>query len=84
MIDALRTSLGRAQRPGHLCGYGDHVPIMPRVYAACGDPSGDVDYALWRSDGSPPARRHDLAATELQATWAMDGISSDPDETAVP
>jgi phosphoglycerol transferase MdoB-like AlkP superfamily enzyme len=71
MIDALRTSLGRACRPGQLCWFGDHVPIMPQVYAACGDPSGDVDYALWRSDGVRPARRQDLTAPELSAAWVV-------------
>lgn len=30
-----------------LCWFGDHVPIMPKVYQALGIPNGEVDFVLW-------------------------------------
>lgn len=30
-----------------LCVYGDHVPIMPKVYRALGAPEGTTDYCIW-------------------------------------
>jgi len=37
-------------RPGILCIFGDHVPIMPKVYRALREPDGTTDYLVWRSD----------------------------------
>lgn len=34
-------------RPARLGWYGDHVPIMPGVYRALGEPSGETEYLLW-------------------------------------
>jgi len=30
-----------------LCFFGDHVPILPDVYQAVGEPAGDTDYLIW-------------------------------------
>ncbi len=44
-------------RPGVLCCYGDHVPIMDKAYAALGSPDACTDYFVWRSDYVPPVPR---------------------------
>ena len=46
MIADVRRTLESGARPASLCWFGDHVPIMPAVYARCGLPSGEVDYVL--------------------------------------
>ncbi len=51
MAAMLRAELAASARPGGLCWYGDHVPIMPEVYRALGEPGGQTDYFIWRSDG---------------------------------
>ena len=50
MLAALRAALEGSARPGCLCWYGDHVPIMPDVYAALGKPAGETLYCLWHSE----------------------------------
>ena len=68
MLDQLATSLAAQPRPGMLAWYGDHLPIMPAVYAALGEPDGRTDYLIWRSDRRPlnsPAQ--DLPADQLAA-----------------
>lgn len=70
MIADVRRTLESGARPASLCWFGDHVPIMPAVYARCGLPSGEVDYVLWRTPPSrPPPRRVDLPAHDLATTW---------------
>jgi len=76
MIDALRDSLQRAGRPGHLCWFGDHVPIMPQVYATCGAPEGACDYALWTTEATQQARRRDIAIHELARVWPSTSLSA--------
>jgi phosphoglycerol transferase MdoB-like AlkP superfamily enzyme len=48
MLGALRQSLEAAPRAAGMCFFGDHVPIMPKVYAALGSPDGRTDYLIWR------------------------------------
>ncbi|QTF91802.1 LTA synthase family protein [Halomonas sp. BM-2019] len=58
-------------RPGMLCWYGDHVPILSGVFRRLGEPSGDTCYALWSSrPGVPgaPAMAKPLAASALGMT----------------
>lgn len=38
------------QRPAQLLWYGDHVPVLTKVYEQFGYPDGHTDYFLWRSD----------------------------------
>lgn len=47
MFGSLRQLLLDSPRPGALCIYGDHVPIMPGVYAQLGAPDGTTDYFVW-------------------------------------
>ena len=66
MLGELRRQLAAATRPGCLCWYGDHVPIMPEVYAELGSPEGRTDYCLWRTDGAHPRGvQHHLAVEDL-------------------
>lgn len=51
MIGEVSRGLSQANRPGYLCWYGDHVPIMPRTYAELGEPDARTDYFLWHSEG---------------------------------
>ena len=66
MIRVLREHLGRSPRNGWFCWYGDHVPILPKVYAATGFTDGRTDYFIWgkgaRGDAAAP---HDLGVHEL-------------------
>jgi hypothetical protein len=71
MAKALCTSLATQQRPGLLCWYGDHVPIMPEVYARSGFDDPRTDYFIWhtanrRMHGSASGAV-DLAAADLAA-----------------
>lgn len=38
------------QRPAQLLWYGDHVPVLTKIYEQFGYPDGHTDYFLWRSD----------------------------------
>jgi len=73
MLAEIRDALETGPRDGGLCWYGDHVPIMPKVYADTGFADGRTDYFLWRRGGAPAAqapddlRAEDLAAALLDA-----------------
>lgn len=70
MFTSLAGTLADLPRPAGLCIYGDHVPIMPRVYRELGAPDGATDYLVWRTGhaaGQPVAR--EIAATELAALF---------------
>jgi phosphoglycerol transferase MdoB-like AlkP superfamily enzyme len=47
MLGNLRSHLEASPGPSWLCWYGDHVPIMPTVYSALGEPDGATDYFIW-------------------------------------
>lgn len=66
MAGALRDHLRMSTRPGWLCFYGDHVPIMQAAYRTLGAPHGDTDYLVWgnqRQGEHVPAI--DIATCEL-------------------
>jgi phosphoglycerol transferase MdoB-like AlkP superfamily enzyme len=44
------------ERPAQLLWYGDHVPVLTKVYEQFGYPDGCTDCFLWRSDESSPER----------------------------
>ncbi|MCX5464132.1 LTA synthase family protein [Alcaligenes parafaecalis] len=70
MLTRLRQALTTSARPASLCWYGDHVPIMPSVYAALGTPCGDVDYFIWNSTGDQSGALHqDAAIHDLAGQW---------------
>jgi hypothetical protein len=49
MINRLTNTLTAIERPGILVWYGDHVPIMAKVYDVLGLPDGLTDYFIWSS-----------------------------------
>ncbi|QKJ66118.1 LTA synthase family protein [Deefgea piscis] len=57
MLAQLRAQLTALARPATLCWYGDHVPILPKVYAAHGEPSGNTDYFIWQTPRKTGYRR---------------------------
>jgi len=68
MFARLRETLLNRERPGTLCIFGDHVPIMPEVYRTLGEPDGMTDYLIWNPDrrqvaakSAVTARVHQLA-----------------------
>jgi hypothetical protein len=47
MLGQLREHMLARGTPTALCFFGDHVPILPDVYAALGEPDGDTEYFIW-------------------------------------
>jgi len=47
MAGMLRDRLEALPGPQWLCWFGDHVPIMPKVYSVMGAPDGWTDYLIW-------------------------------------
>lgn len=47
MMQSVSATLDSLGRPGGMCVFGDHVPIMPAVYASMGEPDGTTDYFYW-------------------------------------
>lgn len=50
MFGRLHRYLSHSERPASLCVFGDHVPVMPKVYQAMGDVPGNSHYLIWRND----------------------------------
>ena len=49
MLERICSVLKKLDRPIVLCAFGDHVPILPEVYADWGMPDGTTDYVIWRN-----------------------------------
>lgn len=47
MLGQLREHMLARGTPTGLCFFGDHVPILPDVYGALGEPDGDTEYFIW-------------------------------------
>lgn len=47
MAGTLRKFLAEHVRPTFFCWYGDHVPIMTKVFQQLGDPDGATEYFIW-------------------------------------
>lgn len=69
MVAALRATLGACPQPASLCWYGDHVPILPKVYEAFGTPEGDVEYVFWSNFSTGAACCAPLEAQQLSQCW---------------
>jgi hypothetical protein len=63
MIGILVDGLARRRDDPLLGVYGDHLPSLPRVFAALGFDDWRSDYAIWSQSGV--SRQCDLAAHEL-------------------
>jgi hypothetical protein len=94
MVELLRECLEEAGGPAGLCFYGDHVPIMAKVYEALGSPDGATEYLIWNNSagGSPrgattapaavPVER--LSLLWLQQAGLMDRRHCVPDSVSTP
>lgn len=51
MFSDLRRTLLSNGRPAGLCIFGDHIPIMPKVYRALGAVSGLTEAVIWAVGG---------------------------------
>lgn len=69
MIASLRQTLASCARPASLCWFGDHVPIMPKVYEMFGTPSGAVEYVIWKNSQRTVPKQIDLNVHELGLVW---------------
>jgi len=69
MIAELRNTLEQCEQPAWLCWFGDHVPIMPEVYANFGVPNGDVEYCIWGNRTSGHHEVRDISVEELPLAW---------------
>lgn len=65
MLGMLRTTLIDRPWPASLCLFGDHVPIMSKVYAALGEPDGRTDYLLWSKTFRSAPQEQECTASEL-------------------
>jgi hypothetical protein len=69
MIGRLREILERCTRPASLCWFADHVPIMPSVYKAYGEPTGAVEYVFWHNRDVGDLGAKNLKASDLSMAW---------------
>jgi phosphoglycerol transferase MdoB-like AlkP superfamily enzyme len=69
MIAALRQTLEQCPRPASLCWFGDHVPIMPKVYEMLGEPDGGTEYVICSNRMAAQVQPDALAANELPIRW---------------
>ena len=58
MLVRLTELLSAQSRPGQLCWYGDHVPVMAEVYRTMGEPVADTPYLIWHSAGGEGLESH--------------------------
>ncbi|MCP4337585.1 MAG: LTA synthase family protein [Desulfobulbaceae bacterium] len=66
MAGMLRDCLEALPGSNWLCWFGDHVPIMHKVYGALGVPEGQTDYLIWGKDDLPnDGARLDMAVENL-------------------
>jgi hypothetical protein len=69
MIGALRQTLEQCPQPASLCWFGDHVPIMPKVFEILGEPDDATAYVIWNNRRAAQVRPDALAAKELTIRW---------------
>lgn len=66
MAGMLRDRLEALPGSSWLCWFGDHVPIMPKVYGTMGAPDGQTDYLIWgKSANSGKGVRLELKVENL-------------------
>ncbi|MCU1750284.1 LTA synthase family protein [Pseudomonas sp. 6D_7.1_Bac1] len=65
MLGQLRKQLLATSTPAGLCFFGDHVPILPEVYIALGEPNGDTDYFIWSNTARTSCLPTPMAVEQL-------------------
>jgi phosphoglycerol transferase MdoB-like AlkP superfamily enzyme len=53
------------EREAWLCWYGDHVPILPKVYAQATFTDGRSDYFIWHSRQGPSSVKQEIDIADL-------------------
>ncbi|AOA09175.1 LTA synthase family protein [Pseudomonas sp. TMW 2.1634] len=69
MLGQLHKTLTESARPTSLCFFGDHVPILPDVYKALGEPDGDTDYFIWSNWAQAQCLSQPLTVDVLASTF---------------
>ncbi|WP_421137303.1 LTA synthase family protein [Pseudomonas sp. NFX15] len=65
MLGQLREHFLARSTPTGLCFFGDHVPILPDVYGALGEPDGDTEYFIWSNVTPRASDAADLGVEHL-------------------
>lgn len=65
MAEHIAETLTQNERPGWLCWYGDHVPIMSTVYEKLGMPDGRTPYFIWGTNAQSTTDTTHRSADEL-------------------
>jgi len=86
MFGMLRSALQERSRPGMLCIFGDHIPIMPEVYRRLGEPDGTTDYLVWHAarQGQAGARAVAADVSQLAGIALVHGALRHPGSCAGP
>ncbi len=77
MISLLHQGLQKTSHPASFCWYGDHVPIMPKIYDRVSSFTPDTNYILWNNESlrqlqsQPPmqAKSITLPSHQLATIW---------------
>lgn len=69
MFGMFRDGLLQHDRPASLCVFGDHVPIMARVYSELGYPPGATDYLVWANHKGEGGKRKDMSVDALAGDY---------------
>jgi hypothetical protein len=77
MIEGLADMLANDPLPAWLCWYGDHVPIMSKVYRTLGIPQANTEYVIWHNrPGAAPEiggmAIHELASKLVHKAFCAD------------
>lgn len=78
MFGMLRDGLRQHGRPASLCVFGDHVPIMAKVYGELGCPSGTTDYLVWANHKQGGGQRKDMSVEALANDYLRTSIYGKP------
>ncbi|MCJ9707701.1 LTA synthase family protein [Bordetella hinzii] len=69
MFKKLSSFFRSAKQPIGLCLFGDHVPIMPKVYRHLGAVSGRSDYVIWHNRKGEENEARTLNVSTLAALF---------------
>ena len=65
MFGIVRRALKERTRPATLCVFGDHIPIMRRVYEKFGNVDGKTNYLLWSNGALADDSAEDVDVSSL-------------------
>lgn len=65
MFFIIKSALNKLSCPAGMCVFGDHIPIMPKVYQELGEPGSMSDYFIWHNRGGFERRLEKKNIAEL-------------------